>query len=124
VPPAQVPSRQQQPLQQQQPGTCWLASWQRRLACLLLQQLWLPAEPGWVSLQALAPYDSAPTSCVCYDYSGLYLAVGGPDVRVYSTKQDFAQVGCAARPWLAEARRLVRVGISSLLLAVNERWAG
>lgn len=30
-----------------------------------------------------------PTSAVNFDHSGLYLAVGGPDARIYGVKQDW-----------------------------------
>lgn len=40
----------------------------------------------------LSPYDNQSCACVAFDHSGLYLAVGGSDARVYGSKQDWALV--------------------------------
>lgn len=40
----------------------------------------------------LTPYDDASCAKVAFDHSGLYLAVGGSDARVYGSKQDWALV--------------------------------
>lgn len=40
----------------------------------------------------LTPYDTPSCSSVAFDHSGLYLAVGGADARVYGSKQDWAVI--------------------------------
>lgn len=40
----------------------------------------------------LTPFDNASCASVAFDHSGLYLAVGGSDARVYGSKQDWALV--------------------------------
>ncbi|KAI8476157.1 MAG: spliceosome component, nuclear pre-mRNA splicing factor [Monoraphidium minutum] len=44
------------------------------------------------NFKMLSPYDGAPCTCVAFDHSGLYLAVGGPDARVYGSKQEWAPI--------------------------------
>lgn len=45
------------------------------------------------TFHSLSPYgDEAPTGAVAFDHSGLYLAVGGLDARVYAVKQEWSVV--------------------------------
>lgn len=39
--------------------------------------------------RSFSPYEGLPASChaVAFDFSGQYLAVGGPDVQIYNSKQ-------------------------------------
>lgn len=39
--------------------------------------------------RSLTPYEGAAATAVTFDHSGLFLAVGGPDARVYGVKQDW-----------------------------------
>ncbi|GAB4816363.1 hypothetical protein N2152v2_003409 [Parachlorella kessleri] len=41
------------------------------------------------NFRSLSPYEGSPATSVAFDHSGLYLAVGGPDARVYGVKQDW-----------------------------------
>eukprot|EP00887_Chlorella_sp_A99_P008229 scaffold12.g8229.t1 len=68
------------------------------------------------NFKSLAPYDSAPTTSVAFDFSGLFLAVGGADARAYGVKQDWAVVkeftdvpkkGVQALAWGPDARSLL-----------------
>lgn len=43
-------------------------------------------------LKELQPYESAPCNAVTWDASGYYLAVGGADVSIYNSKQDWSVV--------------------------------
>lgn len=42
------------------------------------------------NFKTLTPYEDAPCTSVAFDYSGLYLAVGGADARIYGQKQDWS----------------------------------
>lgn len=44
------------------------------------------------NFKTLSPYEDAPCTSVAFDYTGLYLAVGGADARIYGQKQDWAVV--------------------------------
>lgn len=74
----------------------------------------------------LTPYDDSSCSTVSFDQSGLYLAVGGSDARVYASKQDWSVVktfpdmpkkGVMSVRWGAHARSLL-VGASDHNLRV------
>ncbi|GMH44311.1 hypothetical protein BSKO_12245 [Bryopsis sp. KO-2023] len=43
-------------------------------------------------VRELTPYEDASISTVTFDHSGLYLAVGGEDARIYGVKQDWSAV--------------------------------
>ena len=69
------------------------------------------------NFKSLEPYGSGVgATAVKFDHSGLFLAVGGPDVRVYGVKQDWGVVkefsdvpkkGVYAVDWGADARSLL-----------------
>ena len=44
--------------------------------------------------RTIVPYEDFPCSTVAFDYTGLYLGVGGADARVYGQKQ--VRSGCGA----------------------------
>lgn len=47
------------------------------------------------NFRTISPYDlGSPTSCVEFEFSGNYLAMAGPDVRVYSTGTVKAEWNC------------------------------
>lgn len=44
--------------------------------------------------RTLTPFgENVPATCVSFDHSGLYLAVGGPEVKIFGAKQDWAELG-------------------------------
>lgn len=45
--------------------------------------------PRCGACRSLTPYEGAAATAVTFDHSGLFLAVGGPDARVYGVKQDW-----------------------------------
>jgi len=72
------------------------------------------------NIKSLAPWGegpkTAPATAVSFDYSGLFLAVGGADARVYGVKQDWEMVksfdalpkkGVGALAWSNNARQLI-----------------
>ncbi len=62
------------------------------------------------------PYDDVPVTSLTFDHSGLYLAVGGADARVYGVKQDWGVIktfedvpkkGVTAVAWAPDAKQLL-----------------
>mmetsp|Transcript_13631 Transcript_13631/g.29224 ORF Transcript_13631/g.29224 Transcript_13631/m.29224 type:complete len:512 (-) Transcript_13631:704-2239(-) len=44
------------------------------------------------NFKTLEPYDGAACNTLAFDFSGMYLAVGGADARIYGQKQDWSVV--------------------------------
>mmetsp|Transcript_2602 Transcript_2602/g.4424 ORF Transcript_2602/g.4424 Transcript_2602/m.4424 type:complete len:504 (+) Transcript_2602:171-1682(+) len=69
-------------------------------------------------LKSFSPYEGSPAAChaVSFDFTGQFLAVGGPDVHIYNSKQDWNVVrtlsdmpkkGVHSLRWGENARTLV-----------------
>lgn len=67
------------------------------------------------NFKTIEPYEDFPCSTVAFDYTGLYLGIGGADARIHSQKQDWSVVksfpdlpkkGVLSMKWGPDARTL------------------